>query len=64
MIICNWYLILFFSVDATKPVPETREGFPLEREGLCVVGLAVSWDNRDAYYVSFTHAQPTGGRHG
>ncbi|XP_052808033.1 DNA polymerase theta-like [Mya arenaria] len=35
-------------------------GIPLEQEGLCIVGIAVSWDNRDAYYVSFTQQQPQG----
>ncbi|XP_052244253.1 DNA polymerase theta-like [Dreissena polymorpha] len=32
-------------------------GIPLEGEGLCIVGVAVSWDNRDAYYISLSHQQ-------
>jgi hypothetical protein len=35
-------------------------GLSVESLGINIVGLAVSWENRDAYYVSFTHEQPQG----
>ncbi len=30
------------------------DGFPIDGSDLRVVGLAVSWANRDAYYIAFT----------
>ncbi|XP_053395972.1 DNA polymerase theta-like [Mercenaria mercenaria] len=37
------------------------KGIPVDSLGIVIVGIAVSWDNRDAYYVSFTHEQPCEG---
>ena len=46
-----------------NPSSKTREecetGIPLDG-GLVLVGVAVSWENRDAYYIALTHENPQG----
>ena len=53
-------VICFFTGETPAKQAVKDSGIAIESLGINIVGLAVSWENRDAYYVSFTHEQPKG----
>lgn len=49
-------LVLFIEHPASAAKPSPNEA--LTYRGLIVSGLAVSWDNRDTYYISLSDYSP------
>ena len=50
---------LFLGSSPTKR-GEDSDGIVLD-DRLVLVGVAISWENRDAYYIALTHQDPQGG---
>lgn len=54
----NISLILFFPASAAD---QAVDGFPVrDQDGLVLIGLAVCWGSRDAYYISLQQEQSAG----
>ena len=50
---------MVISADTPSKLNTDNGGMILD-DGLLLVGIAVSWENRDAYYIALTHEEPEG----
>ena len=50
---------MVISADTSSKLNTDNGGMILD-DGLLLVGIAVSWENRDSYYIALTHEEPEG----